>query len=149
MFIATFQAGWLSLAWTVAGMLGGGLFLAWALISGFRKRSLIATDQLNASRAELVEVTKQEAQTWRSRFEAEHEEHAEYRKKTHDRNQEAQALVLRLTTENAELTAKTDLTPVLNQLKAQAEINTKVARSLEAVLQHLEKRNGHPAPPLR
>jgi hypothetical protein len=128
--------------YTAAGVLGGAAFLLWGFISGFRKRARIAKAALDKAHDDLIEVMKLQIDSWKNRFAAEHSEFAEYRKTQHDHNNAANERVIKLTAENVELRAKTDLSPVLQFTKDQTTINAKVVQSLDAILLHLAETNG-------
>lgn len=128
---------------SVGVAVGGILAFAWALVSGFRKRSTEARQLTERAQASLLEVVQAEAKAWRQRYESEHEEFVSYRQKTHDNAQTAQATVLKLTAENGELKAKTDLTPILKFHQDQSDINAKVVQTLDAILKKLGNGNEH------
>ena len=129
----------LSYLGTVAGLI---VFFCWATITGFRKRSAAAqakleakTAKLDEANAALIQVVKDEANAWKIRYETEHAEYLDYRQKAHLRDGDMTSRILELTTECADLKAKTDITPILQAQKDQQDINTKIVESLNTITQ--------------
>lgn len=128
---------WLPLISSVGLVLGGLAAATWAVIAGFRKRERLTNQRLETAQGELVAVMKLEAEAWKKRYEGEHEEFSAYRKSTHERAQEANSAILKLTAENIELKNKTDLSPVLQFHKEQSQVNSKLVAALDAILKRL------------
>lgn len=135
---------YLALISSVGFLVGGAIAWTLALIRGYRNRTKLTQDEvdkvaLKAREAQetLISVIREEAVAWKQRYQSEHEEFAAHRTKTHDNAQGSTAVILRLTAENAELHAKTDLTPVLKFHADQNTINLKVVNSLDLILQKL------------
>ena len=129
----------LSYLGTVAGLIA---FFCWATITGFRKRSAAAQaklEQKNAkldeANAALIQVVKDETAAWKVRYETEHAEYLDYRQKAHLRDGDMTARILELTTECADLKAKTDITPIIQAQKDQRDINTKIVESMNNITQ--------------
>lgn len=135
---------YLALISSVGFLVGGAIAWTLALIRGYRNRTRLTQDEvdkvaLKAREAQetLISVIREEAVAWKQRYVSEHEEFVTYRNKVHENNQHSNVTILRLTTENAELHAKTDLTPVLKFHADQNTINQKVVNSLDLLLQKL------------
>ena len=92
---------------------------------------------ISEAKDELVKVTMNDREAWKSRYDAKELEYINYREQQHDHNNEANATVVRLTAQNAELKSRTDLSPILQFNKEQSQINTKIVQSLDAILSHL------------
>lgn len=115
----------------------GVIWFLWSIMSGFRQRKQQSDTKLSEAQRELLQVREQEAHAWKQRYETEHLEYTEYRQKVHEKAAETTARLLELTSQCADLKAKTDLTPVLEHIRNQDAINTKVVDSLDALLTKL------------
>lgn len=91
-----------------------------------------ATDEtLLKSQNDLLESFRAMANDWKARYEVEHTEFLKYRESAHKKTNEDNATMLKLTEENADLRARTDLTPVVEQLKDQAASNQQLGITLK------------------
>lgn len=88
---------------------------------------------------ELISVARETADAQRTRWEAEHKEFQDYRESTHSNLNKANELVLKLTEENGQLKAKTDMTPIFQFQENQAEINKRIVDSLDSTQKSLTK----------
>lgn len=96
------------------------------------KVATAATDEsLVKSQSDLLLSFKSMADDWKARYEIEHTEFVKYREAAHKKSNEDNQRVLVLTEENADLKARTDLTPVVEQLKEQAESNKQLGVTLK------------------
>ena len=124
----------------VAVVLGGsvGSLYAGRLWLQAQKHQSIAQ-----AKDELIKVTMNDRDAWKSHYQAEHLEFIDYREKAHQHNNEANAAVIKLTAENAELKSRTDLSPILQFQQEQSKINVKIVQSLDAILSHLSPKPPH------
>ena len=117
--------------------LGSGLVGVWAAHLKIQAQKHLA---ISEGKDEVIRLMTVNVDSWKSRYDAEHGEYVDYRDKQHIKDNDSNAKILRLTTDNTELRAKTDLTPVTTLMqdfiKEQTEINTKVL----SLLTNLEKR---------
>lgn len=115
-----------------------------AIFERVRSARLMQSAQLNTAKDELIKVLEADRDAWKSRYESEHDEYVKRRQQYHDEVQKTQTRILLLTEENAQLKAKTDITPILAELHAQASINKAVLRALEELTKRIDGR-GSPA----
>ena len=94
-----------------------------------------AASDLARSNAELATAYKRQAEEWKALHEKTHKEHQDYRQWVHDKAKDDQAALLTLTAENADLKARTDLTPLLSHMK-QYDLN---AQKMTETLENLTK----------
>lgn len=104
-------------------------------------------EQIIAGKEELCKIAREAGEAWKNRYDEAHAEFATYRATSHERAQEAQALILRFTAENAELRNKTDVTPILEHQRTQSEINMKIIQALDEILMHFKESHQKPAAP--
>lgn len=138
--------------WGSIGLAAGALvYGVWQSFKskGKRKAEDEAKDLQRAldGKEELIAISREQAAAWKVRYESEHDEYVKYRQERHEKDGEIQSLVLRLTMENAELRAKTDLSPVLEHQRQNAEVQVKMLESLakiSAVLDVMLKHVGAP-----
>lgn len=79
--------------------------------------SAVSNFDLAKSNADLATAYKSQAEEWKALSEKTYKEQQEYRNWVHEKAKEDNALMLRLTAENADLKARTDLTPILDYMK--------------------------------
>jgi hypothetical protein len=94
---------------------------------------------LSEAKDEAIRVARNNADAWKGHYEAGHLELETYRKAQHAKNEESQGTILSLTSENATLKSRTDLSPILTFHKQQSEVNEKIVQALKVVVSHLEK----------
>lgn len=92
--------------------------------------NVVAAGDLAKSNADLAWAYKEQAEQWKALAEKTHKEQAEYRQWVHDKNKEDNAIMLTLTAENADLKARTDLTPLLEHMKKHDANAERVADTL-------------------
>lgn len=90
----------------------------------------VSITDLAKSNADLASAYKTQAEEWKALAEKTYKEQQDYRNWVHDKNKEDNALMLRLTAENADLKARTDLTPLLEYMKRYDANAEKVSQSL-------------------
>lgn len=112
-----------------------------AEVAAEAKQEQAVKDQIIAGKEELCRIAREAGEAWKKRYDEAHTEFSEYRNATHARAQEAQALILRFTAENAELRNKTDVTPILEHQRTQSEINSKIIQALDEILFHFQSEN--------
>lgn len=81
---------------------------------------------------DLIKLARENADQWKKKAAEEHGEFEIYRKETHEKLNQVNALILRQTEEIAELKARTDMAPVMEKL-------TQVLQVLNLVLQRLSQ----------
>lgn len=79
--------------------------------------SAVSNFDLAKSNADLASAYKSQAEEWKALSEKTYKEQQEYRTWIHEKAKEDNALMLLLTAENADLKARTDLTPILDYMK--------------------------------
>lgn len=94
-----------------------------------------ASEEFARSQSELLASYQSMSNDWKNRYEIEHAELQKYREYVHDKNKKDQETMLRLTEENADLRARTDLTPIVEQLKQQARTNEELGATLGKLTQ--------------
>ncbi len=99
-----------------------------------RNVKLSSTANVSLAKDELINVVTADRDAWKSRYETEHSEYVARRQQYHDELQGINADMLRLSGENAALKAKTDVTPIMQELKAQSEINQNVLKALGTIM---------------
>lgn len=118
---------------TVGALIGGHLWLK------EQKRQSVAK-----TKDELIKLATENADAWKSRFEVEHGEFADYRDKTHVHNNESNARIIALVTENEQLKSKTDLSPLMKMMQTffaeQTAINQQILDGLTTLLTPKRKR---------
>lgn len=102
---------------------------------------LQAQKYLNTSKAkdEAINVTRQAADSWKSLYDAEHGEYTKYRDQTHSERTVTNAKMIALTGENERLKMRTDLSPVLEFQRQQGEVNARVVKSLDVIVERLTR----------
>jgi hypothetical protein len=122
-------------------IVGGGLATAAAAYIFYtaQRRQGVA-----AAKDELIKSITADREAWKSRYEAEHLEIMAYRDQVHAKNEESNAKIITLTTENAELKSKTDLSPLMKMMQTffaeQTEINQQILDGLTELLTPKRKR---------
>lgn len=97
---------------------------------------------ISESKDEAIRISNLNAVAWESHYKASHVELNKYRDEQHVRNDEANARIVRLTSENAELRGKTDLSPVMELMKGFFQEQTAINAKILAALTNLEARMG-------
>lgn len=92
---------------------------------------------VDAAKDEQIALLKEDREIYRTRYQREHDEYKEYREKTHDIANDINAKMIRISSENAELKVKTDITPLMVYTKEQSEINNRIIKSLDRILERL------------
>jgi hypothetical protein len=82
---------------------------------------------------EIIGLLTNSVDAWKSRYEAEHVEHNDYRKRQHDHNNETNARMLQLAEENSGLKAKTDLSPMMETLATFIEGQNRFMKDLTEI----------------
>ncbi len=103
------------------------------------KQEQAVKDQIINGKEELRKMAQEAGDAWKARYDESVSEFARHRSTAHERANEAQALLLRYTAEIAELRSKTDISPILEHQRAQAEINGKVIQALDQILLHFAR----------
>lgn len=98
-----------------------------------------AHNEIVAAKNTLIELAKETSKKQEERYIAEHEELVAYRKEVHERQAITQATLLKQAEEIAVLNTKTDMTPVLQFIPEQREINAQVLESFKVVLTELKR----------
>lgn len=134
---------WVSIGTALAAVLG----VAWGFIEKLKtgraeraaekaaqeKQTAADAHKIIEVKDELIAVAQESKAAWKAKYEQEHAEYTEYRTEAHKRLNEASALVLRHSAENAELRAKTDLSPVLKHQEEQSQVTTKIIETLAKI----------------
>lgn len=115
---------------TIGSMLGTACALVVAAWQSYRAKKLEAVKQLDLAKDELIKVTRESAEAWKKRHDDLHLEYVAYRENRHKSDNDTNGMLLRLTADNADLRAKTDMTPILEHQREQALINQKVIEGL-------------------
>jgi hypothetical protein len=119
--------GWANLVLIVIGF---GV----AAFERIRNAKMNTSAAVNIAKDELVKVLEADRDAWKSRYATEHDEYVARREGYHTESQTIQAKLLFLTEENAMLKVKTDVTPIMEELKGQAQINQKVLKALDSIM---------------
>ena len=129
---------------TYAGWIGAGLAGAAACYERFRNRKkdeleevAKAKDEVAKAKDDLNAALTKEMEAWKAKSERLHDEFHHYRVNAHQQAGEAQAAMLKLNAEVARLQHATDLTPLLKHQEEQTQINAKIMKSLDMIMQHL------------
>jgi len=131
--------------WTIVAT--AALFAAWQTYTA-QKAKAIAVDanvkaqeaasaaqaagasDLNKSNLDLAEAYRLKANEWKDLCAASHSEFEIYRQRVHDKNEKDQAVLLKLTDENAQLRGRTDLTPIMKHMTEQSEFTKELSITL-------------------
>jgi hypothetical protein len=100
-----------------------------------RQRSIHA-EVINAKQSVIDTITA-DRDGLKRRYDEEHAEYIAYRNDSHERVQSINVAMLELTKDNADLRAKTDLTPLAKFAESQQQTNDKMVRALDAILERL------------
>lgn len=124
----------------IVGLSGSLLYGVW---TDWRKRGEVK--KIVEGKDELIKIHRDEVLAWKERFESKDKDLKAYQRYAHDKNQEDNLIVLRLTEENANLKGKTDLTPVLEHMREDQKVTAiivdtlgKVATTMDILLSKLE-----------
>jgi hypothetical protein len=97
---------------------------------------------ITEAKDEAIRISGINAEAWKSHYQAAHLELNKYREEQHTRNDESNAKILSLTDENAQLRAKTDLSPVMKLMQDFFKEQTAINEKILAALIDLERRIG-------
>lgn len=89
------------------------------------------------AREELITRLETTLKDYQKQFDREHVEFNEAREYWHNKAKEDMAALMKLTEENLQLRARTDLTPIMAQLNDQSEANQKISATMKDVAQTL------------
>lgn len=108
--------------------------------------SAVSITDLAKSNADLAAAYKTQGEEWKALAEKTYKEQQEYRTWVHNKAEEDNALMLMLTAENADLKARTDLTPLMDYMKRYDANQQIVATSLAGLTETIRLLIKHVAP---
>lgn len=101
---------------------------------------------ISEAKDEAIRVAQNNAEAWKSHYQAAHLELTNYRSEVHAKNNESNDRIIKLTSENSEWKAKTDLTPLTGVMtdfvQEQTRINGKVLEILTTLEERMKPRKG-------
>lgn len=129
----------------ISGTIGGIFATAGACWLGYRKVKGIDEKRIQHLHESVVDLLQTESKAWKDKWELEHTEYLKYRDDSHEKSNKDQATVLKLTNENADLKARTDITQVMQSQQKMLEMLVNIANILRLVQQELIRH--HPPSP--
>lgn len=115
------------------------LLAGWGAYERWRNSKTKQHQILVEAEQRLTGLYKEESEAWKNRFDNEHKEYTEARKKYHDDRNEWGSKNGALQEQVVSLTAKTDVTSIIEFQKQQSEINKEILSALQHIIIKLEK----------
>lgn len=122
----------------IISILGGAVGFIAAFLVGFKKWRKEDNSENIATKNDLILTLEKALEHERETSRSTQEQLKNNQEYHHTKATEAQAIVNRLTAENAEYRAKTDITPVLTFIEQQTEMNKKTMAILQTIADKLK-----------